>query len=155
MRTLGLPALSRMSDLGPAALRLGVGFNFIWFGSKKLSRGVDSFAGSLADLGVLAPSLFAWLVTIAELVGGTLIVLGLLTRVTTLPLIATMIGSIFLVKADLGMPDAGIDIALLAGLVALLFAGPGRFSVDRLVGIEPGETPSTSGVQAEQSPRGA
>ena len=138
MRMLGLPFLARFDDVAPLALRLGVGFNFLWFGSKKLSRGVDSFAAQLSDLGVASPMLFAWLVVVAELVGGLLLVAGLLTRLATLPLIVTMIGAIFLVKADLGMPDAGIDIALLAGLVALLLHGPGRFSLDRLVGIEPG-----------------
>jgi len=67
-------------------------------------------------------------------------VAGLLTRLSTLPLIATLIGAICLVKADAGMPDAGIDIALLAGLIVLLLQGPGRFSVDRLLGIEPSQT---------------
>lgn len=149
MRLLGLPFLSPLRDVAPVALRLGVGFNFIWFGNKKISRGPDSFAEQLANLGVASPMLFTWLVIIAELVGGALLVGGLLTRMTTLPLIATMIGSIFLVKAELGMPDAGIDIALLAGLVALLLAGPGRYSVDRLLGIEPSEM--TSAHMANQT----
>ena len=149
MRVLGLPFLSRLRDVAPVALRLGVGFNFMWFGNKKISRGPDSFAEQLADLGVASPMLFTWLVIIAELIGGALLVAGLLTRLTTLPLIATMIGSIFLVKAELGMPDAGIDIALLAGLMALLLAGPGRFSIDRLLGIEPSET--SAGRMADQT----
>ena len=148
MRVLGLPFLSRLRDVAPVALRLGVGFNFMWFGNKKISRGPDSFAEQLADLGVASPMLFTWLVIIAELIGGALLVAGLLTRLTTLPLIVTMIGSIFLVKAELGMPDAGIDIALLAGLMALLLAGPGRFSIDRLLGIEPSET--SAGRMADQ-----
>lgn len=142
MRALGLPFLSRFRHVAPVALRLGVGLNFMWFGNKKISRGSESFAEQLADLGVASPMLFTWLVIIAELIGGALLVAGLLTRLTTLPLIVTMIGSIYLVKAELGMPDAGIDIALLAGLVALLLAGPGAYSVDRLVGIEPSETSS-------------
>ncbi len=142
MRALGLPFLSHLPEVAPVALRLGVGFNFMWFGSKKISRGPDSFADTLADLGVASPMLFTWLVIIAELIGGALLVVGLLTRLATLPLIATMIGSIVLVKAAMGMPDVGIDIALLAGLVALLLAGPGRFAIDRLVGIELSETTS-------------
>lgn len=59
------------------------------------------------------PDAVAWLVTTAELVGGALLVVGLLTRLVTLPLIATLIGAIILVKADAGMPEAGIDIALI------------------------------------------
>lgn len=33
------------------------------------------------------------------------------------------------------MPGAELDIALLAGLVALLLLGPGRISIDRVIGI--------------------
>ncbi len=138
MRALGLPFLSRLGDLAPVPLRLGVGLVFIHYGYKKLSSGPDEFAGMLTGLGVAAPTLFAWLVTIAELVGGVLLVLGLLTRLVTLPLIATLVGAVVLVKADLGMPEAGIDIALLAGLAALLLLGPGRLSLDRLAGIDLG-----------------
>lgn len=137
MRVLGLPFLSRLRDLAPVALRLGVGFVFISYGYSKLSSGPDQFAGMLTGLGVASPTLFAWLVTIAELVGGALLVLGLLTRLVTLPLIATLVGAIFLVKADAGMPEAGVDIALLAGLAALLLIGPGRISLDRVTGVEP------------------
>jgi len=62
-----LPFLSRLGDIAPVALRLGLAFNFIWFGNKKISRGMDGFADQLANLGVASPLLFAWLVTIAEL----------------------------------------------------------------------------------------
>ncbi|MGA8979371.1 MAG: DoxX family protein [Pedococcus sp.] len=104
----------------------------------------EESAGMLTGLGVASPTLFAWLVTIAELVGGALLVVGLLTRLVTLPLIATLVGAVILVKADAGMPEAGIDIALLSGLAALLLIGPGRLSLDRLAGIEPHPIESTS-----------
>lgn len=145
MRALGLPGLSRFADLAPLVLRLGVGLVFTAHGWQKLSNGPTMFGGMLTGLNVPAPELFAWLVTIAELVGGVLLILGLLTRLATLPLIALMIGAIVLVKSEVGiiaapeagMPGAELDIALLAGLVALLLVGPGRMSVDHAVGIEP------------------
>ena len=143
MRALGLPFLSRLGDLAPVVLRAGVGFVFVSYGLTKLSRGPESFAGMLTGLGVAEPTLFAWLVTTAELVGGALLIVGLLTRLVTLPLIATMVGAIILVKADLGMPAAGIDITLLAGLVTLLLIGPGSLSLDRWTGIDPHPTEST------------
>lgn len=154
MRALGLPPLHRLADLAPLALRLGLGIVFVVHGLSKLDGGpATGFGGMLTGLGVAAPALLAWLVTIAELVGGVLLLVGLLTRLATLPLIATMIGAILLVKADLGviaapeapMPGAELDIALLAGLVALLLIGPGRLSVDRMLGIEPA-------VAAEREP---
>lgn len=144
MRALSLPPVHRLHELAPLALRLGVGLVFLLHGWQKLSGGRSGFAGMLTGLGVGAPEVLAWLVTIAELVGGALLLIGLLTRLATLPLIATMIGAIVLVKADLGViapPDAQmagaeLDIALLVGLVALLLLGPGRISVDHAVGIE-------------------
>lgn len=145
MRALSLPFVHRLTDLGPLALRLGVGLVFVVHGWQKLTDGPSGFAGMLTGLGVAAPDVFAWLVTVAELVGGIQLLIGLLTRLATLPLIATVVGAIALVKADLGviapegapMPGAEVDIALLAGLVALLLLGPGRVSVDHVVGIEP------------------
>lgn len=142
----GCKALRRLVDLAPLALRLGLGIVFVVHGVSKLDGGpAKGFGGMLTGLGVGAPSLFAWLVTIAELIGGVLILIGLLTRLATLPLIATLVGAIILVKFDLGviagpgspMPGAELDIALLAGLVALLLIGPGKVSVDRVLRIEP------------------
>lgn len=147
MRWLALPPLQRLRPLAPLFLRLGVGLVFVVHGWSKLSDGPDMFAGMLTDLGVGVPLVFAWLVTLAELVGGTMLLLGLLTRLATLPLIGTMIGAIALVKVDLGviapagapLPGAELDIALLVGLVALLLLGPGRISVDHALGIEPAD----------------
>ena len=135
MRALSLPPLHRLAGLAPLALRLGVGLVFIVHGWQKLTGGPaspDGFAGMLTGLGVPAPGLFAWLVTAAELGGGILILVGLLTRLATLPLIANLIGAIVLVKTDLGivapmgapLPGAEVDIALIAGMVALLLLGP-------------------------------
>lgn len=145
MRALSLPFLRPFTDLAPLALRLGLGIVFGLHGWQKLTDGPAGFGGMLTGLGVGAPDVFAWLVTIAELGGGILLLAGLLTRLATLPLIATMIGAMVLVKADLGiiagpeapMPGAELDIALLAGLVALLLIGPGRISADHAIGIEP------------------
>ncbi len=143
MNALGLPALHRLTHLAPLALRLALGLVFVVHGWSKLSAGPAGFSGMLTGLSVPAPGLLAWLVTIAELVGGAMILVGLLTRLATLPLIATMIGAIALVKIDLGviaapgpMPGAEVDIALLGGLVALLLLGPGRLSLDHVMGIE-------------------
>ncbi len=152
MRKLSFPFVDHLQGLAPLVLRLGVGLLFAVHGLSKLTKGPVKFSSMLTGLGVGAPVAVAWLVTIAELVGGLLIVVGLLTRLATLPLIATLVGAILLVKVDVGiiapagapMPGAEVDIALLAGLVALLFMGPGRISIDRMAGVEasPLESPA-------------
>lgn len=141
---LGLPFLDHLRSLAPLALRLGLAVVFVDHGYSKLTGGpAEQFGGMLTGLGVAAPELMAWLVTIAELVGGLMLLAGLATRLVTLPLIATLIGAIVLVKADLEiiapsgapMPGAELDIALLAGLAALLLMGPGRLSLDGVLGV--------------------
>lgn len=141
MRSLGSTALGRASDAGPLLMRVGLGAVFAWHGWVKLDGGVSDFAGFLDSLGVPAPEVVAWLQVMAEGIGGLLLAVGLLTRLVTLPLIAIMIGAITLVKADLGFivdggPGASYETALLAGLLGLLFIGPGRLSLDAIIGVE-------------------
>ncbi len=85
MRKLSLPFLDHLQGLAPLVLRLGVGLVFAVHGFSKLTTGPVKFSSMLTGLGVGAPLVFAWLVTIAELVGGLLIIVGLLTRLATLP----------------------------------------------------------------------
>lgn len=92
-----------------------------------------------------APGLAAPLTAVVEIVAGILLVVGLGTRVAAMALSAVMIGALIYVKQDLGiissvpMPGAELDLALLAGLVAVIVLGPGRLSLDHQLGIEPRE----------------
>lgn len=147
MKSLGSTALGRTADVGPLLLRIGVGVVFAVHGWQKLDGGVSNFASSsLAAMNVPAPELVAWLMTIAEGIGGLLLIVGFLTRLVTLPLIAILVGAILLVKDDVGFivsnaPGAELDTALLAGLLGLLFIGPGRLSMDRALGMETAVAP--------------
>lgn len=159
MKAIGSSALGKVADLGPFLLRIGVGLVFAVHGWQKFDGGVSNFAPVLAGLDVPAPEIVAWLQTIAEGIGGLLLIVGLFTRLVTLPLIATMVGAILLVKADVGFvvaeaTGAELDTALLAGLLALLFVGPGRLSVDGILGMEGATAPvSASGGRSSRSSR--
>jgi len=147
MKSIGSTALGRSADLGPLLLRVGLGLVFAWHGWQKLDGGVDNFATVLSGLNVPLPELVAWLMTIAEGIGGLFLIVGLLTRLTTLPLIVITVGAIWLVKTDVGFivpdaPGAELDIALLAGLFCLLFIGPGRLSADGALGAETAVAPA-------------
>jgi putative oxidoreductase len=132
----------RMADLGPLLMRLGLGGVFAYHGWLKFDGGVENYAGFLDSLNVPLPDLVAWLQIAAEGIGGLLLIAGLLTRIVTLPLIGILIGAILLVKADLGFigtdgtPGFSYETVLLAGLLGLLFVGPGRYSLDALIGME-------------------
>lgn len=146
MRPLGSSPLGRAADLGPLCLRVGVGVVMAWHGWQKFDGGVSNFAGFLESLNVPAHEVVAWLQVFAEGIGGLLLIAGLLTRLVTLPLIAVLIGAIWLVKVDVGfiVPNAAgaeLDTALLAGLFGLLFIGPGRLSLDAMLGLETSAMP--------------
>ncbi|WP_432493514.1 DoxX family protein [Kineococcus auxinigenes] len=91
--------------------------------------------GMAASLGVPAPDLAGWLVVLGEVGLGSLLLLGLLTRVAGGLLVVQMAGVWLLVHAPSGFLVEGQvngENALLlgaAGLV-LLFTGAGRFSLD-------------------------
>jgi len=146
----------------PAALllRVAVGVIFAYHGYQKLDGGVSNFAGFVESESIPLPEITAWAVTLLELGGGILLAIGLGTRLWALLLGVQMIGTTLLVKLDVGLiapPETGgigaeIDLALLAGCAALVFLGPGRYSVDAGVGLEPAPT-ATGAWQA--APEGA
>jgi putative oxidoreductase len=141
MKALGSSSLGRAADLGPLFLRVGVGSVFAVHGWQKFDGGVANFADFLASLSVPLPEVVAWLQVVAEGVGGLLLILGLFTRFVVLPQIVIMIGAIWLVKSEVGFvvsdaAGAAYETALLSGLLCLLFIGPGRMSLDALLGLE-------------------
>jgi putative oxidoreductase len=164
MKAVGASALGHLADLGPLCMRVGVGAVFAVHGWQKFDTiGVSNFAKFLDSLGVPAPETVAWLQTIAEGVGGLLLIAGLMTRLVTLPLIAILIGAITMVKVDL--PGVGfvvdssvgtgweLETGLLAGLLGLLFVGPGRLSLDGAFGMETAVAPVGRTVVAREPER--
>jgi putative oxidoreductase len=114
------------------------GFMLVGHGWGKL----QGFAAGGADfpdpLGIGANASMAGAV-FAEAICAALIVLGLGTRLATIPLIFTMAVAAFVVHAEgpLFLPGQGAKepaILYMAGFAFLLFVGPGRFSVDKLIG---------------------
>lgn len=141
-----LSTSSRAAGAAPVVLRVVIGLVMAAHGWQKLTMMGPANFGSdmLGGLGIPAPVAFGYLVTFSELIGGLLLVVGLLTRLATLPLIVILAVATITVKLDLGliaamgapMPGAELDLTLIAGLVAVLLLGPGRPSLDNRLGIE-------------------
>src|SRR5215211_278907 len=113
-------------------------------GWQKLQGGPANFGPALAGLGVPLPTLMAYVVTFVELIGGILLIVGLLSRLAALLLTIDLVMAILLVKANIGLLSpadgsgvgAELELALIAGFLVVLLAGPGRLSVDRALGYE-------------------
>jgi putative oxidoreductase len=135
--------LTRFRPAAPLVLRVVIGGLFVWHGIDKFDVGISMIEDMFRSWGVPAPGLAAPLTAIIEIVAGAALILGLMTRAAAMLLSLVMIGAIVYVKADLGiissqpMPGAELDLAMLAGLVALIVSGPGLASIDERVGIEP------------------
>ncbi len=137
--------LNRARPAAPLVLRVVIGGLFIWHGIDKFDVGISMIEDMFRMWGVPAPGLTAPLTAVVEIVAGVMLVLGLGTRVAATALSVVMIGALIYVKQDLGiissepMPGAELDLAMLAGLIAILVLGPGRVSLDDRFGIEPAD----------------
>jgi putative oxidoreductase len=157
MKAVGASGLGHLADLGPLCMRVGVGAVFAVHGWQKYDQiGVDNFAGFLDSLNVPAPETVAWLQIIAEGIGGLMLIAGVMTRLVTIPLIAILLGAIFLVKDDL--PGVGFVVDASVGIgreleTGLLFIGPGRLSVDGALGMETAVAPLGSRTATREPER--
>jgi putative oxidoreductase len=126
------------------AIRVLVGWGFILAGWGKLTN-IAATAAYFAKLGIPAPELNAWMAGLSETVAGGCLILGLASRITTIPLIVTMI--VAYVTADRTL-FTGVEPRLscisvfiqaflrsdefpfLLGTLIVLLFGPGLLSVD-------------------------
>ena len=155
MSLLALSPMNRLAGLAPLVVRLIVGFIMAAHGLQKLVQGPAGFGQVLAGLGVPLPVVMGYVVTLVELVGGILLILGLLSRLAAALLTINLIVAISLVKVNVGLiapPQSGagaeLDLALIAGFLVVLLMGPGGLSLDYLLGVE-------RGGQREARPRSA
>lgn len=120
----------RNIDLGLLLLRLGVGLPMLLtHGLPKLMRILDGNFKFGDPLGIgAAPSLV--LVTLAEAGCSLLIVLGLFTRLATLPLIIAMFVAAFLTHWADGWGKMEMAFIYLMAFATLAFTGPGSYSLD-------------------------
>lgn len=137
--------LNRFRPAVPLVLRVVLGSLFVWHGINKFDVGISTIKGMYEMWGVVAPGFTAPFTAVIEIVGGIALIFGIGTRIAAMMFSVLMISAIFYVKRDLGiisskqMPGAELDLAILAGLVAVMITGPGRFSIDDKFGIEPPE----------------
>ena len=131
-------------DAALLILRLGMGLVFAVHGAQKTlgwwgGQGLKGWQGTMDRLGYRPTWLFALISALAELVGGLLLVLGFLTPVVAMVVTAQIIVIIAGVHWPRGFfnKDNGYEFPLLlaTGFLTIELAGPGRFSLDGVLGI--------------------
>ena len=130
-----------MSTNAPAwvlLIRLMVGGVFLSEGIQKFLFPAELGAGRFAKIGLPSPQVLAPLVSAFEITCGLLLLLGLLTRLATLPLLAVMGVALYTTKWPLFVQngfwkmahEARTDYTMLLGCLFLLIVGAGRWSMD-------------------------
>jgi putative oxidoreductase len=145
------PLLQRlMRTEAPAAvllIRLMVGGIFLSEGIQKFLYAEKVGAGRFARIGLPAPEVLGPLVGATEIVFGSLVLAGLLTRLAVLPLLIIMAVAVWSTKIPILMNDgfwkmahdSRNDTCMVLGSLFLLIAGAGKLSADaRLAGEQPG-----------------
>ena len=76
-------------------------------------------------------------IALAEFIGGILLITGVLTRVTSSVFAVILLGAIFHIRCENGffVSQGGWewDLVMLAAVLAIIVAGPGRISISHLV----------------------
>lgn len=130
------------------AIRLYWGWSFFQTGMGKLKTH-DQVTEFFTTLHIPMPGFNAWMAGATECFGGLLLMMGLASRLTAIPLIITMVvayltSEIDVVKNIFSEPDkfTGADpfLFLLASLLVFAF-GPGAISLDRLIAWKTGFKP--------------
>ena len=145
MRALGLKPMARLAGFAPLVVRVIAGVIMATHGWQKLTLfGPANFGQGLAGMGVPLPVFLGYVVTFVEFIGGILLIVGLLSRLAALLLTIDLVVAILLVKVNVGLiappgsgPGAELDLALIAGFLVILLAGPGKLSLDHALGLEP------------------
>ena len=119
-------------------IRLLVGAVFLSEGIQKFLFPAEIGAGRFEKIGLPWPEILGPLVGAFEIVCGTLVLLGLFTRLAVIPLLAIMGVALYTTKIPILLKsgfwkmahEARTDFSMLMGALFLLIVGAGAWSLD-------------------------
>lgn len=122
-------------------IRLIVGAVFLSEGIQKFLFPAIRGAGRFEKIGLSSPEFLGSFVGVFEILCGILILLGLLTRLASIPTLVIMLVAIATTKSEVLANDgfwemmhgSRTDWAMLLGSIFLLIKGGGRWSMDSLI----------------------
>ena len=121
-----------LHDITHWGIRASIGAIFIIHSLKKFD---PSWQEWLMSIGM--PPEMQLPIALAEFIGGILLIIGALTRVTGSVFAVILLGAIFHIRWENGffVSQGGWewDLVMLAAVLAIIVAGPGRISISHLV----------------------
>ncbi len=128
--------LSFLKDLPLLFMRLVLAYGF-WGPAMMKWNNMNAIADWFDSMGIPFPTVNAYLSATTEITGVFLLLLGIGTRIISIPLMVVMLVAIFSVHIHNGFEagNNGFEIPLyyLIMLFALLVYGPGRYSLEGLL----------------------
>jgi putative oxidoreductase len=126
-------------------IRLMVGWVFMSEGIQKFLFPAALGVGRFAKIGIPAPLFFGPFVGVVEIVCGGLLIVGLLSRIASIPLLIDILVAIATTKIPMlskagfwaMMHEARTDFCMLLGLIFLLMVGSGTLSFDERFSHQP------------------
>ncbi len=119
-------------------IRILVGWVFVSEGIQKFLFPAQLGVGRFEKIGIPSPHFMAPFVGTVEIVCGTLLLIGLFTRLAVIPLLGVILVAIATTKVPMLLKsgvwamlhEARTDFSMLLGLVFLLITGAGTLSLD-------------------------
>lgn len=129
-------------------IRILVGWVFLSEGIQKFLFPDSLGVGRFVKIGIPWPQIMAPFVGVVEIVCGFLLLIGLITRLATVPLLIDIVVALYSTKivtlAKNGfwgtLHEARTDVSMLLGLIFLLLVGAGAYSLDSWLAERRGAT---------------
>lgn len=125
-----LSSSSLSADLGLLILRVLSGAALLSHGYPKFQKVISGNMQFGDPLGI-GPATSLHLSAFAEFICAILIILGLLTRLATIPLIINMAVAALIVHSADDFGTRELSLLYLGIFLTIFFTGPGRYSVDK------------------------
>ena len=106
------------------------GAMIIGHGWRKLNRIINGAEIKFSDPLGIGQELSFYLAVGAEFFCAVLLIIGLFTRLATIPLLFTMLVIIFLVQIDQPFGKMELPILYATAFIVILLLGPGKYSLD-------------------------
>ena len=124
---------SKLHDITHWGISASIGAIFIVHSLKKFDPSWQDWLVNSAGL----PPEMQMPIALAELIGGIFLVVGVLTRITGAVFAVILLGAIFHIRWENGffVSQGGWewDLVMLAAVLSIIVAGPGRVSIAHLV----------------------
>jgi putative oxidoreductase len=136
VRARALNAARKLDWLGPLVARVTLGVLFMSTGWGKVHN-LAKVTAYFDELGIPFAGFQAPMVSFIELIGGALLVIGLASRLSAIPLMGSMAVAILTAQRENvhGLPDLFglVEWTYFALLLWVAIAGPGKISLDHLL----------------------